>query len=166
MVVSPRFIKKLIHLQKVFVGHPSYHRTGNPYSAYGDNQLRFTLLCHATYEPPLVLPLGGFTYSEKALFLVNDWHAGLVSVPLAARYRSHGVYKDAGSILKFITLHIRSQMSCNYYVRSSLRPFRGMNVSQLCHEMVLQRDFKHWWQVLTSFASGHATSLVVDWMVL
>ncbi|KAF5182371.1 Glycogen synthase, partial [Thalictrum thalictroides] len=87
----------------VFVDHPSYHRPGNPYGdihgAYGDNQFRFTLLCHAACEAPLVLPLGGFTYGEKSLFLVNDWHAGLVPVLLAAKYRSHGVYKDARSIL-------------------------------------------------------------------
>lgn len=43
-------------------------------------QFRFTLLCHAACEAPLVLPLGGFTYGEKCLFVVNDWHAGLVPV--------------------------------------------------------------------------------------
>lgn len=43
-------------------------------------QFRFTLLCHAACEAPLVLPLGGFTYGEKCLFIVNDWHAGLVPV--------------------------------------------------------------------------------------
>lgn len=43
-------------------------------------QFRFTLLCHAACEAPLVLPLGGFTYGEKCLFLVNDWHASLVPV--------------------------------------------------------------------------------------
>ncbi|KAI4337976.1 hypothetical protein L6164_016335 [Bauhinia variegata] len=87
----------------VFVDHPSYHRPGNPYGdnygGFGDNQFRFTLLCHAALEAPLVLPLGGFTYGEKCLFLANDWHAGLVPVLLAAKYRPHGVYKDARSIL-------------------------------------------------------------------
>ncbi|CAA7402504.1 unnamed protein product [Spirodela intermedia] len=87
----------------VFVDHPSYRRAGNPYGdkygAYGDNQFRFTLLCHAACEAPLVLPLGGFTYGEKCLFLVNDWHAALVPVLLSAKYRPYGVYKDARSIL-------------------------------------------------------------------
>ncbi|GAB4858494.1 Pentafunctional AROM polypeptide [Ancistrocladus abbreviatus] len=87
----------------VFVDHPSYHRPGNPYAdsfgAFGDNQFRFTLLCHAACEAPLVLPLGGYTYGEKCLFLVNDWHAGLVPVLLAAKYRPYGVYKDARCIL-------------------------------------------------------------------
>lgn len=41
-------------------------------------QFRFTLLSHAACEAPLVLPLGGYTYGEKCLFLVNDWHASLV----------------------------------------------------------------------------------------
>lgn len=31
-------------------------------------------------------------------FLANDWHAGLVPVLLAAKYRLYGVYKDAISI--------------------------------------------------------------------
>ncbi|KAI3987977.1 hypothetical protein MKX01_021091 [Papaver californicum] len=87
----------------VFVDHPAYHRPGNPYGdvhgAFGDNQFRFALLCHAACEAPLVLPLGGFTYGEKCLFLANDWHAGLVPVLLGAKYRSHGVYKDARSII-------------------------------------------------------------------
>ncbi|RZC84762.1 hypothetical protein C5167_047547 [Papaver somniferum] len=87
----------------VFVDHPSYHRPGNPYGdqfgAYGDNQFRFTLLSHAACEAPLVLPLGGFTYGEKCMFLVNDWHASLVPVLLASKYRPYGVYKDARSIL-------------------------------------------------------------------
>ncbi|KAF4380381.1 hypothetical protein F8388_024674 [Cannabis sativa] len=87
----------------VFVDHPAYHRPGNPYGdvygAFGDNQFRFTLLCHAACEAPLVIPLGGFTYGEKSIFLVNDWHAGLVPVLLAAKYRPYGVYKDARSIL-------------------------------------------------------------------
>ncbi|ONK80542.1 uncharacterized protein A4U43_C01F18980 [Asparagus officinalis] len=87
----------------VFVDHPSYHRGGNPYGdtrgAFGDNQFRFTLLSHAACEAPLVLPLGGYTYGEKCLFLVNDWHASLVPVLLGAKYRPYGVYKDARSIL-------------------------------------------------------------------
>ncbi|BFG23494.1 hypothetical protein CerSpe_097680 [Prunus speciosa] len=87
----------------VFVDHPSFHRPGNPYGdsfgAFGDNQFRFTLLCHAACEAPLVLPLGGYTFGEKCLFMVNDWHAGLVPLLLAAKYRPYGVYKDARSVV-------------------------------------------------------------------
>eukprot|EP00850_Spirogloea_muscicola_P017607 SM000153S01596 [mRNA] locus=s153:150707:155072:+ [translate_table: standard] len=85
----------------VFVDHPAYHRPGTPYGdtrgAFGDNQFRFTLLCHAACEAPLVLPIGDYTYGEKCLFVANDWHAGLVPVLLAAKYRPHGVYRDARS---------------------------------------------------------------------
>ncbi|KAM7268795.1 hypothetical protein ACFE04_010961 [Oxalis oulophora] len=63
-------------LLKVFVDHPAYHRPENPYGdsfgAFGDNQFRFTLLCHAACEAPLVLPLGGYTYGEKSLFLAPN----------------------------------------------------------------------------------------------
>ncbi|RAL51464.1 hypothetical protein DM860_010966 [Cuscuta australis] len=87
----------------VFVDHPSYHRPGTPYGdsygAFGDNQFRFTLLCHAACEAPLVLPLGGYTYGENCMFIANDWHAGLVPILLSAKYRPHGVYKDARSII-------------------------------------------------------------------
>ncbi|KAG0499182.1 hypothetical protein HPP92_003873 [Vanilla planifolia] len=87
----------------VFVDHPSYHRPGNPYGdingSFGDNQFRFTILCHAACEAPLLLPLGGYTYGQSCLFMVNDWHAGLVPILLAAKYRPNGVYKDARSIL-------------------------------------------------------------------
>ncbi|XP_050387778.1 soluble starch synthase 1, chloroplastic/amyloplastic [Argentina anserina] len=87
----------------VFVDHPSFHRPGNPYGdsfgAFGDNQFRFTLLSHAACEAPLVLPLGGYTYGQHCLFMVNDWHAGLVPLLLAAKYRPHGVYTDARSVL-------------------------------------------------------------------
>ncbi|KAL3693628.1 hypothetical protein R1sor_007279 [Riccia sorocarpa] len=87
----------------VFVDHPSYHRPGTPYGdtrgAFGDNQFRFTLLCHAACEAPLVVPLGGYTYGEQCLFVANDWHASLVPVLLAAKYRRHNVYTKSRCIL-------------------------------------------------------------------
>lgn len=87
----------------VFVDHPAYHRPGTPYGdtrgAFGDNQFRFTVLCHAACEAPLQLPLGGFTYGENVLFVANDWHAGLVPVLLAAKYRKYNVYTKARCIL-------------------------------------------------------------------
>ncbi|XP_072982044.1 soluble starch synthase 1, chloroplastic/amyloplastic isoform X2 [Typha latifolia] len=61
--------------------------------------IRFTILCYAACEAPLVLQLGDHTYGDHCLFLVNDWHAGLVPLLLGAKYRPHGVYRDARSIL-------------------------------------------------------------------
>ncbi|KAB2596799.1 starch synthase 1 [Pyrus ussuriensis x Pyrus communis] len=73
--------------------HPSYHRPGNPYGdsfgAFGDNQFRFTLLCHAACEAPLVLPLAG-----------GDLMITCPSVQaFGCQLSSNGVYKDARSVL-------------------------------------------------------------------
>mmetsp|Transcript_3620 Transcript_3620/g.22666 ORF Transcript_3620/g.22666 Transcript_3620/m.22666 type:complete len:703 (+) Transcript_3620:3-2111(+) len=96
------------HLRKdnvdwVFVDHPVFQRTGSPYGdeagAFGDNQFRFTLLSLAGCEAPLNLELQGSVYGEKCVFVANDWHAGMVPVYLAAKYRPYGVYRDARSIL-------------------------------------------------------------------
>ncbi|KAJ8435197.1 hypothetical protein Cgig2_028383 [Carnegiea gigantea] len=123
-------ILEAIHVEEkipeVFVDHPAYHRPGNPYGdnfgAFGDNQFRFTLLCHAACEAPLVLPLGGYTYGEKCLFLVNDWHAGLVPVLLAAKYRPYGVYKDARSILVIHNLFHQGVEPASTYNNLGLPP--------------------------------------------
>lgn len=87
----------------VFVDHPVFHRAGNPYGdeagAFGDNQFRFTLLALAGCEAPLNLTLDGSVYGERCVFVANDWHAGMVPVYLSAKYRPHGVYKDARTVL-------------------------------------------------------------------
>lgn len=49
-------------------------------------QFRFTLLCQAACEAPLVLPLGGFTYGEKCMFIANDWPAALVPMYVCASH--------------------------------------------------------------------------------
>ncbi|KAL3653641.1 Pentafunctional AROM polypeptide [Castilleja foliolosa] len=110
----------------VFVDHTSYHRPGTPYGdtygAFGDNQFRFTLLCHAACEAPLVLPLGGYTYGENCLFIANDWHAGLVPVLLAAKYRPYGVYKDARSIIVIHNLAHQGVEPASSYKNLGLPP--------------------------------------------
>ncbi|XP_024535180.1 soluble starch synthase 1, chloroplastic/amyloplastic-like isoform X2 [Selaginella moellendorffii] len=97
----------------VFVDHCCYHRPGNPYGdgrgAFGDNQFRYTLLCYAACEAPLVLPLGGYIYGDNCIFLANDWHASLVPVLLAAKYRRHGVYLGARSI---VVIHNITHQGC------------------------------------------------------
>lgn len=86
----------------VFIDHPSFHREGNPYGdengAFGDNQFRYTLMSLAACEAPLVLPLGGYNYGDDCIFVANDWHAGLVPVYIASRYRPHGVFTDARTV--------------------------------------------------------------------
>ncbi|KAK3260327.1 starch synthase, partial [Cymbomonas tetramitiformis] len=87
----------------VFVDHPAYRRPGNPYGdengAYGDNLFRFVLLSLVACEIPLQMELGGYTYGDKCVFVANDWHASLVCVYVAAKYRPHGVYNNARTIL-------------------------------------------------------------------
>merc|ERR1719210_1752558 len=51
----------------VFVDHPSIERKGGLYNGddgqeYTDNLLRFTLLCLAALEAPLILSFNGFKY--------------------------------------------------------------------------------------------------------
>ena len=94
----------------VFVKHDSYERIGELYGdaegGYGDNQFRFTLLSHAACEAPLVIDFGegasanGFTgtYGDDVVFVANDWHAGLVPLLVASKYRPHGTYKNARTI--------------------------------------------------------------------
>lgn len=63
-------------------------------------QFRFMLLALAGLEAPLQLPLGERgLYGEDCVFVANDWHAALVPVYLAAKYRAHGVYTNARSIM-------------------------------------------------------------------
>jgi glycogen synthase len=63
-------------------------------------QFRFMLLSLAALEAPLNVPLGDKgLYGEDCIFIANDWHAALVPVYLAAKYRSHGVYTNARSIM-------------------------------------------------------------------
>lgn len=58
------------------------------------------LLALAGLEAPLQLPLGEQgLYGEDCVFIANDWHAALVPVYLAAKYRSHGVYTNARSVM-------------------------------------------------------------------
>jgi starch synthase len=88
----------------VFVDHPSYPRPGGLYAdehgVYGDNQFRFMLLSLAGLEAPLQLPLGEQgLYGQDCVFIANDWHSALVPVYLAAKYRPHGVYTKARSVM-------------------------------------------------------------------
>jgi len=89
----------------VFIDHPTFHRNGNPYGdtrgAFGDNQFRFTLLSMVACEIPLQCDFGDprGPYGQKCVFFANDWHSAMVPVYISAKYRPHGVYKEARSIL-------------------------------------------------------------------
>lgn len=90
----------------IFVDHPgAYLRAGNPYGddmgTFGDNQFRFTLLSMAALEAPLVVPTGkdGLPYGDDIMFVANDWQAALVPTLLATKYRPHGCYWQARTLL-------------------------------------------------------------------
>lgn len=97
----------LSHLKRkgvdmVFVTHPSYQRQGlysDTSGVYGDNQFRFMMLSLAAMEAPLQLEIDGSTYGQDCVFVANDWHAALVPVYLASKYRPNGVYNNARSII-------------------------------------------------------------------
>jgi len=95
----------------VFVDHIAYHRPGNPYGnahgPYADNLFRFALLSMAAVEAPLILPIGGYRhkgepgepYGQKCVFVANDWHAAMVPVYLAARFRPHNTHTQSRCVL-------------------------------------------------------------------
>ena len=66
-------------------------------SSYQSSSL---LLCGPNPEFSTLIPMyrrigwpPGFPYGDRCVFVANDWHASLVPVYLAGRYRRHGVYK-------------------------------------------------------------------------
>ena len=73
-------------------------------------QFRFALLNVAALEAPLVLKLDEGLFGDDCIFIANDWHGALVPVYLAAKYRPHGVYHQARSILAVHNL--RHQVHC------------------------------------------------------
>ncbi len=62
-------------------------------------QWRFALLCLAALEAPLQLPVGGSLYGTDITFIANDWQAALLPVYLAGKFRPHGTYSEARSIV-------------------------------------------------------------------
>jgi starch synthase len=74
------------------------------------------LLALAGLEAPLQLPLGDKgLYGEDCVFIANDWHAALVPVYLAAKYRAHGVYKNARAIMAIHNLRHQVGLACCMY---------------------------------------------------
>jgi len=98
----------------VYVDHPSYRRPGTPYGdaegQFGDNQFRFAMLSMAACEAPLLLELEDAAaragsspspsrYGQDVAFIANDWHAALVPVYVAAKYRPAGVFQGARCLM-------------------------------------------------------------------
>ncbi len=102
-VFEVRYFHALIAgVHRIFVEHPVLARGGvygDDRGGYGDNQLRFALLSRAAIEAPHVVGIGLPDEGRDTVFLAHDWHAALVPLYLAARYRRHGVLGRARSVL-------------------------------------------------------------------
>ena len=75
-------------------------------------QFRFALLNVAALEAPLILKLDEGLFGDDCIFIANDWHGALVPVYMAAKYRPHGVYQQARSILAVHNLRHQVHASC------------------------------------------------------
>ncbi|GIL90265.1 hypothetical protein Vretimale_16336 [Volvox reticuliferus] len=61
-------------------------------------------------------------YGQDAVFIANDWHASLVPVYLAAKYRPHGVYRNARCILAIHNLRHQGVFSPSSFATLDLPP--------------------------------------------
>ncbi|GAB2209904.1 hypothetical protein Droror1_Dr00027131, partial [Drosera rotundifolia] len=133
-------------VDRVFVDHPLFlervwGKTGSkiygPVTGidYGDNQLRFSLMCQAALEAPRALSLNNNPYfsgpyGEDVIFIANDWHSALVPCYLKANYQSRGLYKNARAVF---CIH-----NTLYQGRYSYSDFRLLNLPE---EMKASFDF-------------------------
>jgi len=88
----------------VFVDHSCFHRPqglyGDPASGeYPDNAFRFSLLCVAATEAPLVLNLGGSIFGQEVCFIANDWQTGMLPAYLFYKYKRNGTYLKARCLM-------------------------------------------------------------------
>jgi hypothetical protein len=111
--VGFRHLRSAAGVDYVFVAHPAFDRPDGLYGGgAADLQWRFALLSLAGLEAPLQLdlPTGGgggpgtragplSKYGEDCVFVANDWHAAMVPVYLAGKFRPGGVYGDARCVL-------------------------------------------------------------------
>nr|ABU98332.1 granule-bound starch synthase I [Microlaena stipoides] len=98
-------------VDRVFIDHPSFlekvwGKTGEKIYGpdtgmdYKDNQLRFSLLCQAALEAPMILnlnnnPYFSGTYGEDVVFVCNDWHTAPLPSYMKNNYHTNGIYRNA-----------------------------------------------------------------------
>ena len=91
-VDHPLFLERVWGLSKQKLYGPKWGKD------YEDNQLRFSMLCHAALAATEKLKLGGHAYGQDVTFVANDWHAALVPMYLKME-QSKGQWKDAKSAI-------------------------------------------------------------------
>ncbi len=99
VAVHHRRIDRVDHL---LLANPLYERDGlygDSGGSFGDNHIRFALLCRAAIEAVRWVPLPKKPLGENVVFHANDWHAALVPVYLEALYRPLGLFRRTPTVL-------------------------------------------------------------------
>lgn len=126
-------------LAQVLVSSPVFERPGiygDSAGPYGDNLMRYALLCRAALEVPRAVsaladgPEG--LLGEDVVVHAHDWHAALAPVYLRAHYHPVGLYHTARTVL---TLHNAAHQG-----RYSGDVFGGLDLSQRHWETVAWGD--------------------------
>jgi starch synthase len=89
----------------VLIESPLFDRAGiygDAHGAFGDNHVRYALLCRAALEAARHVPAPDVPIGDIAVLHVHDWHASLVPVYVNALYRPLGLFRNAPTVL---TLH-------------------------------------------------------------
>jgi starch synthase len=93
-------------VEHLLVDHAMYGRNGvygDSSGTFGDNHIRFAVLCRAALEAARRVPLSdGQPFGEDVVFHAHDWPTALLPVYLEALYRPLGLFPWAPTVL---TLH-------------------------------------------------------------
>ncbi|CAL1152147.1 unnamed protein product [Cladocopium goreaui] len=88
-------LMRSFHRPQGLYGDPSSGEYSDRGLVGSDNCFRFSLLCIAAAEAPLVLNLGGSVYGEEVCFIANDWQTGMLPVYLNYKYKRNRTYHKA-----------------------------------------------------------------------
>ncbi|CAJ1379618.1 unnamed protein product [Effrenium voratum] len=104
----------------VFVDHSCFHRPQGLYGEptggeYPDNCFRFSLLCIAAAEAPLVLNLGGSIYGQEVCFIANDWQTGMLPVYLLYKYKRNRTFLKARCMMVLHNLGYQGKYRMSHY---------------------------------------------------
>jgi len=130
----------------VFVDHDCYHRPqglyGDPAKGgeYEDNCFRFSLLCLAAAEAPLVLDFGGSPYGQEVCFIANDWQTGMLPVYLQHKYKRNKTYSKARCMM---VLHNMGYQGRYKKSKTPIDSFFGLPPEA---DADMQGDDMHWGQ--------------------
>ena len=106
---------------------------GDSSGVYGDNLMRFALLCRAALEVPRrVEALADGRLGDEFVLHAHDWHAGLAPLYLRAHYHPVGLYTRCRSVL---TIHNAAHQG-----RYAASEFGGLDLAPRHMETTLWGD--------------------------